>query len=222
LGQQGRIVKMGRFFARIILIVAASLALFTTAEARQRGIDLTPEQQQAVEDVNAYFNSFTNLRGDFTQPGNSGNVTSGVVLISKPGKMRFEYAPPNPFVVVSDGRWVAVVNRNKRAADQYPLSVTPLRLLLGEHMDLLKSAVINAVDMQDGLITIHLEDKDQMVSGELVLIFDSNANTLKQWVVIDGQGRRTTISLDKLVMNQPADPKLFWIDIDRRTGKSSD
>ena len=205
---------IGPFFLSLLLCLPMA------AKAGDKGIDLSPEQEQAVEDVDTYFNSFTTLKGEFTQLASSGSVSSGVVMISKPGKMRFEYAPPSPYVVVSDGRWVSVVNRNKKVGDQYPLATTPLRLLLAEKMNLRKSAVIKAVDMQDGLITMRLEDKDQMVSGELFLSFDSNNNALKQWIVIDGEGRRTTITLDKLVMDQPADPALFVADIKRSSSKS--
>jgi outer membrane lipoprotein-sorting protein len=199
--------------------VVLGLGLSPMAQAKTKGIELSLEQQQAIEDVNTYFNGFRTLKGEFTQLGNTGNVSTGVLLISKPGKMRFEYAPPNPFVVVSDGRWVAVLNRTKKVADQYPLVTTPLRLLLADKMDLLKNAVIKAADMQDGLITLRLEDKDQMVSGELVLIYDSNSNALRQWIVIDGDKRRTTISLDNLVADVPADPKLFVVKTERAVGK---
>jgi outer membrane lipoprotein-sorting protein len=202
------------------LLVFWAVGLAPVADAKTKGIELSQDQQQAIEDVNTYFNSFSTLKGEFTQLGNTGNVSTGVVIISKPGKMRFEYAPPNPFVVVSDGRWVAVLNRTKNVADQYPLATTPLRLLLAEKMNLLKSAVIKAADIQDGLITLRMEDKDQMVSGELVLIYDSNLNALRQWIVMDGDGRRTTISLDNLVADEPADPALFVVKLDKKKGKS--
>ena len=70
------------------------------------------------------------MKGEFTQVSPKGNVSAGVFYISKPGKMRFEYAPPNPFIIVSDGRWVTVKNNAKNKADQYPLSATPLNLML--------------------------------------------------------------------------------------------
>lgn len=201
------------------LLVFVGMGLAPAAHARSKGIELSEEQRQAIEDVNTYFNGFTTLKGEFTQLGNTGNVSTGVVIISKPGKMRFEYAPPNPFVVVSDGRWVAVLNRTKKVADQYPLATTPLRLLLAKEMNLLKNAVIKAADIQDGLITLRLEDKDQMVSGELVLIYDSNQNALRQWIVMDGDGRRTTISLDNLVPDEPADPSLFVVKTEKKPGR---
>ena len=211
---------MNKLNAMMALLIFFGASLAPVADAKTKGIELSQDQQQAIEDVNTYFNSFSTLKGEFTQLGNTGNVSTGVVIISKPGKMRFEYAPPNPFVVVSDGRWVAVLNRSKNVADQYPLATTPLRLLLAEKMNLLKSAVIKAADIQDGLITLRMEDKDQMVSGELVLIYDSNLNALRQWIVMDGDGRRTTISLDNLVADEPADPALFVVKLDKKKGKS--
>ena len=211
---------MNKLNAMMALLIFWAVGLAPVADAKTKGIELSQDQQQAIEDVNTYFNSFRTLKGEFTQLGNTGNVSTGVVIISKPGKMRFEYAPPNPFVVVSDGRWVAVLNRSKNVADQYPLATTPLRLLLAEKMNLLKSAVIKAADIQDGLITLRMEDKDQMVSGELVLIYDSNLNALRQWIVMDGDGRRTTISLDNLVADDPADPALFVVKLDKKKGKS--
>ena len=211
---------MNKLNAIMALLIFFGASLAPVADAKTKGIELSQDQQQAIEDVNTYFNSFRTLKGEFTQLGNTGNVSTGVVIISKPGKMRFEYAPPNPFVVVSDGRWVAVLNRSKNVADQYPLATTPLRLLLAEKMNLLKSAVIKAADIQDGLITLRVEDKDQMVSGELVLIYDSNLNALRQWIVMDGDGRRTTISLDNLVADEPADPALFVVKLDKKKGKS--
>jgi hypothetical protein len=38
--------------------------------------------------------------------------------------------------------------------------------------------------------------------------------------VIDGEGRRTTISLDNLVYEEPADPALFVVKLDKKKGKS--
>ena len=205
---------------RLLLACAFILVAPELSMAKRQSINLTPEQSAAVDEVETYFNAFISLSGKFTQLGHSGNITSGDLLISKPGKMRFEYAPPNPYVVISDGTWVAIVNREKQSADQYPLSTTPLRLLLGQKMDLRKDAYILAADLQDGLVTLRLQDRDQFVAGELVLIYDSNNFALRQWIVVDGQGKRTTISLDNISLNTAVSADLFRINIKRsRPGK---
>ena len=210
---------MRMIFKRIATLTLLFITVgffITPASAKRESIQLTPEQSAAVDEVETYFNAFQTLSGTFTQLGDSGNITSGNVIISKPGKMRFEYAEPNPYVVISDGTWVAIVNRKKQSADQYPLSTTPLRLLLSESMNLRKNAYILAADIQDGLVTLRLQDRDQFVAGELVLIYDTFNFALRQWIVVDGQGKRTTISLDNLKLNVPADQKLFYVNIKRR------
>jgi hypothetical protein len=60
-------------------------------------ISLSPEQAESINKISAYMNSFKTLQGEFTQISPKGNVSKGVMFISKPGKLRFEYSPPIPF-----------------------------------------------------------------------------------------------------------------------------
>jgi outer membrane lipoprotein-sorting protein len=196
--------------------LAAALALTglpATHEAAATAASLSPEQVAAVQTLGSYFNTIRDIKGEFTQIGPKGHVSTGFFYISKPGRMRFEYAPPNPFIVVADGTWVTIKNNVKNKADQYPLSATPLRLVLAERVDLMQEADIKSVDLADGLTTVVLEDKDGLVPGQLVLVFDSEHNTLQQWVIVDGQGRRTTISLNNIEASTQPDPQLFAVQL---------
>ena len=179
-------------------------------------IQITGQQAGSIQKISDYINSFKNLQGEFTQISPKGNMSRGVFFISKPGKMRFEYAPPNPFLIVADGKWLTIKNRAKEKGDQFPLSETPLRLVLGEKVDLLKDTDILAFEEADGLTSVTLEDKGGSLGGKLVLIFDQNRKALQQWVVIDGKGRKTTVSLENLVPGVKPDPKLFVVKIDRK------
>lgn len=181
-------------------------------------IAVTASQAGSIQKISDYINGFTNLQGEFTQISPKGNLSRGVFFISKPGKMRFEYAPPNPFLIVADGKWLTIKNRAKEKGDQFPLSETPLRLVLGEKVDLLKDTDILDFEEADGLTTLTLEDKGGSLGGKLVLVFDQNRKALQQWVVIDGKGRKTTVSLENLVAGVKPDPKLFVVKISR-TGK---
>ena len=113
------------------------------------------------------------MQGEFTQTGPKGNVSRGVFYLQKPGKMRFEYASPNPFVIVSDGNWVTIKNRSKDKADQYPLSQTPLRLVLIRPRQHSKEAKILGVSRTPTQsITVTLEDRKNIVPGQLILVYD--------------------------------------------------
>jgi outer membrane lipoprotein-sorting protein len=205
-------------FSRRAFLGLALAALAFLPSAPAVALSLSPEQKQAINGISDYLNSFTTMRGEFTQISPKGNLSRGVFYISKPGKMRFEYAPPNPFLIVSDGKWLTVKNVKKEKGDQFPLSQTPLRLVLSNKVDILNDTKILDFQEQDGILTVTLEDKKNTLgSGQLSLVFDQTRQALQQWVVIDGKGRRTTVTLENAVAGVDADPKLFVVKINRKS-----
>ena len=194
----------------VVLGLAGALQAMATAT-----IQLTPKQAGAVQKISDYINSFHDMQGEFTQISPKGNLSRGVFFIAKPGKMRFEYAPPNPFLIVADGTWLTIKNRAKEKGDQFPLSQTPLRLVLADRVDLLRDTRILGFDENDGVASVRLEDKGGSMGGELTLVFDEKSNQLQQWVVTDSKGRKTTVSLENLQPGAKSDPKLFVVKINR-------
>jgi outer membrane lipoprotein-sorting protein len=194
-----------------IAALAIGMALNAPAVVA-KSVDLTSEQAAAIQQISSFLNSYRNLQGDFTQVGPKGNISKGVFYIAKPGKMRFEYAPPNPMIIVSDGNWVTIKNRAKEKFDEYPLSQTPLRLVVADKVNLLKETNILNIEQADGLTAVTLEDRKKSVPGQLVLVFDEKRQALHQWIIIDGKGRRTTVSLENLEAGGATDAKLFKIE----------
>lgn len=204
-------------FSRRAVIGLGLAALLVQPAAAAKRVKLSAQQAASVDALSDYFNSFRTIQGEFTQISPKGNLSRGVFYISKPGKMRFEYAPPNPYLIVADGKWLTVKNTVKEKGDQFPLSQTPLRLVLSDKVDLLRDTDILDFNEQDGIATVTVEDKKNTLgSGQLVLVFDKSRNVLQQWVVIDGKGRRTTVSLENIVAGVKPDPKLFVVKINRK------
>lgn len=198
-------------------LVGLGLAALAIAPAMAaKPVTVSPQQAKSIDAISNYLNSFKTLQGEFTQISPKGNVSRGIFFISKPGKMRFEYAPPNPFLIVADGRWLTIKNRAKEKGDQFPLSETPLRLVLNEKINLLQDTRILGFEEADGLTTVTLEDTDSALGGQLVLVFDQKRKLLQQWVVIDNKGRRTSVTLDNVVAGVKPDPKLFVVKINRK------
>ena len=196
--------------------LAAAIVLATPTLAMAKSMALSAEQVDAVNRISGFFNSFKTLQGEFTQISPKGNTSTGTMYISKPGKMRFDYHAPNPFLLVSDGKWVTLKDRAKEKGDQVPLSATPLRIVVAPEVDLLRDTNVLAFEQADGLTSVVLEDKEKTVNGQLMLVFDDQRNSLQQWVIIDGKGRRTTVTLSDLQANVKVDPKLFVVKINRK------
>jgi outer membrane lipoprotein-sorting protein len=200
-----------------VTLFAATLT-YTSADAAKKpaAITLNDEQRAAVMRVNDYINSFTTLRGEFVQTSDKGQSVKGVVMLSKPGKIRFDYAPPSPLLIVSDGKWLTIKNKVKERGDQVPLRATPLRLIVAPKIDLLSETVVLSVEEADGLTSLALADKKDQMGGYIVLIFDNTQNALQQWIIVDGKGRRTTVQFANLEMDVELNQKLFLEGIKRK------
>ena len=209
---------MLKFLRLAILAVMTSFFVDGVATAANKitPIELTDAQRAAVLRVNDFINSFTTLKGEFTQTSDRGQSVKGVLMLSKPGKIRFDYAPPSPLLIVSDGKWLTIKNKVKERGDQVPLRSTPLRLIVAPKIDLLAETVVLSVEEADGLTSIALADKKDQLGGYIVLIYDESQSTLQQWVIVDGKGRRTTVQFANLEKDVELNQKLFLETIKRK------
>lgn len=191
------------------------------AAQKYPSVSLSADQKRSLQKINAFMNSYQSLKSDFTQISSKGQTAQGTLLISKPGKLRFEYAPPNPMLIVSDGKWLTIKNRVKEKGDQFPLSATPLRLVVSPQVDLAAETDVIGFESKDGITSISLADRKSSLGGYIVLVFDEQRNQLQQWIIVDGKDRRTTVQLANIETGGRFDPKLFIGKIDRPEGKQN-
>jgi len=210
------------YFLGLCLLVPAVSTLPGKPAIAQAETQRSEDDNAAITLLNTYLNEIVNMKGEFTQTSPRGQIANGVFYISKPGKMRFEYAPPSPLLVVSDGRWVTVKNTKRERDDQYPLAATPLKLVLADEVNLFEQAIILKVESQDNLVAITMQEKDQLVAGQLTMVFDREANDLVQWIILDGKGQRTSVQLSNVDKEVEPDPKLFVVKRSRERKTGSD
>jgi outer membrane lipoprotein-sorting protein len=173
---------------------------------------LDDNQRSLIDRVSLYLSTITTLTGDFVQVGPDGTKSAGQFYIYKPGRVRFEYNPPNPIDITADGRLVSVRNRNLDTQDLFPLSQTPLRFLLSERIDLRRETNIVGVYADDIFATVVIEEKQPLIgTSRLMMMFDAKTLQLKQWTVTDAQGFDTTVAVSNLDPSTRPDPSIFTI-----------
>jgi outer membrane lipoprotein-sorting protein len=178
--------------------------IFATFDANQKA--------QAAK-VSSYLSSLQTLVGNFVQVGPDGSKAKGDFYIQKPGKVRFEYEPPNPIAIIADGSALAVRDRKLSTQEIYPLSQTPLRYLLSDRIDLLKDTNVISVTADEHFISITIEEKNVLIgTSRLMLMVGAKDGQLKQWTVTDPQGYDTTVAVYNLDSSKKVDPGLFKID----------
>ena len=171
----------------------------------------TVAQQQMLANVNAYFNSFHIMEGRFIQFGPNGEQSEGVFFMTRPGRIRFHYSPPSKLDVVADGSSVAVRDGRTRTQELYPLSATPLRYLLADHVDLTSQNIVQSITEESDLISLTIMDRSSAAQGKLILIFDRKTYELRQWIVTDAQGLNTSVAIYDIATEKPQNPNLFRI-----------
>ncbi len=186
-------------------LLAASPALAADFEA---------EDAQALARMSDYLNAIETAQGRFFQIAPDGSTDEGTFYLRKPGRVRFEYAAPNPNLIVADGATIAIENSDLNTTDRYPLTDSPLRLLLNNDVDLATDPRIVSVTREAGALSVTARQEDGMVPGEITIEFlDSGTGLeLRQWAIVDAQGLRTIIALTELREGVTLSPALFIIE----------
>lgn len=203
--------KLALSFTRVVALLAA-VALF----AGPSYAALTSQDMADLAKVSAYLNSITSMQASFVQVGPNGELDQGVVYAKKPGRLRFEYAPPSPYLIVSDGTTIAVSNSKLRTVDRYPLIENPLNIILNEAIDLTRDQRISRVERGSGTLRVTATEKSGPLKGEVTLIFAYPATELRQWIITDAQGLQTMIALKNTKTEVQLSPELFILrDVDK-------
>lgn len=169
-----------------------------------------------VAKANAYFNDDSTMIAKFTQIGGDGRRTDGKLLIDRPGRMRFAYAPPATLEIVADGTSVAVIDRKLHTQDLYFIGQTPLKFLLNDHVDLAADTKITGVSGDGNTASIDVEDHATFGgTSKIRLTFETQPFALKQWTVVDPQGYETVVSLSDVDLNTKPDDSQFKINTER-------
>ena len=180
----------------VVAICVASLALSGAGHTPPpRYATFTPEQRTELTRISAYLNGIRSLKGGFIQIDPNGTLERGEFYLSKPGRMRFQYQPPNPLLIVSDGDTVAIRNAKLNTVDRYPLTDTPLDLILGDKIDLNSNLAITGMAEDQSAIVIHARSQSSHAQGDISIAFAKQPLELRQWTVIDAQGLSTTVAL---------------------------
>ncbi len=205
----------------LVLAALAGVAILALAVltplAGAQAAPLAPQDRADVDRITGYLNSIDHLQGGFLQVGPDGSITEGMFYLRRPGRLRFEYAPPTELVVVADGTWV-IVKEEDYTAQRYPIGATPLNLLLASDVDLGKSSDVREVKRDPGLLRVTLADPRGEAPGDLTLVFDEPQLQLRQWIVRDAQGLQTTIALRNIERGIKADNALFVVRDEQRPG----
>lgn len=168
--------------------------------------------QVSLAEIGAYFNAFRTAEAEFTQVNSDGTISTGTLYIHRPGRVRFEYDPPADQLVMAGGGQVAVFDgKSSGGPEQYPLSRTPLSIILADQVDLSRDRMVSAHTSDGTTTTVTTRDPQNPDSGTLRLVFTDDPVQLRQWVVTNNAGEETTVILGEMRTGGALPARLFSI-----------
>lgn len=166
----------------------------------------------SLAEISGYLNGFTTAKGAFTQVNSDGTISTGDIYIKRPGRVRFEYAPPNDALVMAGGGQVAVFDaKSNQPPEQYPLKRTPLNLILDKKVNLGRAKMVVGHFGDDLTTTVVAQDPEHPEYGTISLVFSGEPVQLRQWIIADDSGNETTVILGDLEFGTTMSARLFNI-----------
>ncbi|WP_169543879.1 LolA family protein [Sneathiella aquimaris] len=170
---------------------------------------LTTSEKEDVARVEDYLNGISTLKARFLQVNSAGQIAEGDVYMRRPGRMRFEYEPPAQILVVADGTWLILHDKELKETNRLPLSSTPVSVLLNEGAKLSGNVTVVSVEKDGGTLRLNIIDTNEPDEGGITLVFEDRPLKLRKWLVTDAQGNTTSVSLSNMEWGIPLKPELF-------------
>jgi outer membrane lipoprotein-sorting protein len=193
-----------RFDARFLIAGAAAV------------IAVAAPAQASLPEVAAHLRGLQTMTADFTQTSASGAVARGKLTLARPGKVRFQYEPSVPMLIVADGKSLAMVDYEVSQVSKWPIKGTPLAVLLDPATDISKYGRILPPGNGGlpGFVTVESKDKKHPEYGTITLYFSPNSKApgglaLSAWRVLDAQGNTTQVQLANPRYNVAVDKGAF-------------
>lgn len=198
---------------RTLLLSLPSMALIPAIPAAwaqaPAAFKPTARDNTDLRRIEAYLNTLKTMKARFLQVAPDGGITNGTAWVSRPGRLRFEYDPPAPFLLVAGQTGLIFYDATLRQTSNIPISRTPLGILLSEKAELSGDVTVTGIERLPGQIHVSLVRTASPGDGSLTLTFADAPLTLRQWRVIDAQRKETRVTLFNMELGGTFDPKLF-------------
>jgi outer membrane lipoprotein-sorting protein len=167
-----------------------------------------------IKRIEDYLNSINTMVSTFAQEDSEGKKTDGTFYLSRPGKLRWQYNPPTPILIIAKGSLLTYydseLNQVSHVGLEDSLSGFLTRKVISFEDD---DVEIVSFNKSKGEMSITITQKNKEGEGQLTLAFDAQKPELTRMEVVDAIGKTTLVSFSSNVYDKPLDNSLFVLPI---------
>lgn len=198
----------------LVFAIITSLAHFQSKAAGLPQAEVTAKDFSIYKDdllkIENYLNSIKTAVAPFTQTSSEDGQSEGTFYLSRPGKLRWEYNPPTPILIIAKGSLLSYYDSELNQVSHISLDENLSGFLTRENISFNSKdiAILNFVK-ENGKVEITIAQANKEDEGQLTLKFSENDTTLLGMSVTDAIGKSTDIAFNTIVYDKTLDKKLF-------------
>ena len=162
-----------------------------------------------VARAEAWFDGIRTMRADFIQVASDGTSATGELHLRRPHRMKVIYDLEEPLILLTTPVWLHVDRPKDKTVTSYPISETPLSLILQDEVLLRSKDFTTTHVVQDGITRITLKRDVGEAAGELTLEFTNRPFELRRWTIRDAADVATTVTLQNMRFGHKYENKFF-------------
>lgn len=148
-----------------------------------------------VSQAEQWFDGITTMQADFIQVSSEGTYAEGVIHFRRPHRMKIIYDLDEPLILLTTPVWLHVDSPSDKLVTSYPISETPLGLILQDKVQLRAPDIETKSELKDGIISVTLTKETGSAAGMLKLEFTEKPFELRRWTIRDATDVSTTVTL---------------------------
>lgn len=160
-----------------------------------------------VARAEAWFNTIKTVKADFVQIASDGTSSEGRLLFRRPSQMKIIYqdnGDGNGMQLITSKIWLHVDRPQEKLLTSYPLSETPLSLILAAKVSLrLDGYDTRIIPSSAGIMQILISKEEGKGAGQLTLEFSEKPFEFRKWIIVDAAGIKTSVTLLNLAFDEP-------------------
>ena len=209
-----------RFWLAIIAVLlsvgrsslAILILLLTYSSSVAGNLALSDGDQANLARIETYLNDIGSMQSSFIQVNPDGTHSEGTMYLWRPGRLRFEYDPPDNYLIIAHGKWFTYVDKDLDQATYLPVDKTPAYFILKKNINFGNKLRVVSFQNANKVFRVEVEQVDEPDSGRIIMIFTDAPLQLRKWQVIDSNGNLTDTTLNNPNFDVPLNEELFEYD----------
>lgn len=170
--------------------------------------------------VEKYLNDQRTITADFKQESPDGSSAQGKMYLERPGKMRWQYEPPMPVLMVANGQNFIYYDSELDQLSYLPIDESLAAFITRKNVSF-EDPAVRVINFREGSGSIRFTilQAKRPEDGRMTLEFSDNPLKLTGMELVDSTEQVTKISLSNLSYNTSLEPKLFVFEDPKKDGR---